>query len=230
MFSWDLSRRWGSWRTWSWRFSARALLSTVMTVNGWLQILLFFVAVAAFTPLAGRYMTVVFTGGARGSTGCSGRSSGALPGVPYRPGRRDAVDRVRRRHAGVQCRVDAGAVRPPAPAGLAAAQPAGVRRGLHSLVLQHGRLVHVEYQLAGVLGRVDDELPHPDGRARVSQLRFGGGRHRAGDRVHPRHRPPRAGHDRQFLGRHHPRSPVDSAARSASWPRSSSSRRVWSRT
>ena len=34
-----------------------------MTVNGWLQILLFFVAVAAFTRPAGRYMTVVFTGG-----------------------------------------------------------------------------------------------------------------------------------------------------------------------
>ena len=36
-----------------------------MTVNGWLQILLFFAAVAAITRPAGRYMTLVFAGAAR---------------------------------------------------------------------------------------------------------------------------------------------------------------------
>ena len=66
------------------------------------------------------------------------------------------------------------------PQGLAAVR-AGPR-------LQHRRVVHDQHQLAVVRRRDDDELPHADGGARVPQLRVGGGRHRAGDRVHPRHR------------------------------------------
>ena len=60
--------------------------------------------------------------------------------------------------------------------------------------VQHRRVVHDQHQLAGLQRRVDDELSHADGRARVPQLRVGGGRHRAGDRVHPRHRAEGEGH------------------------------------
>ena len=33
--------------------------------------------------------------------------------------------------------------------------------------IQHRRVLHHQYQLAGLLGRDDDELLHPDGRARL---------------------------------------------------------------
>ena len=78
--------------------------------------------------------------------------------------------------------------------------------------VQHGRVVHDQHELAGLRRRVDDELSHPDGRPRVPQLRLGGGRHRARDRVHSRHRAARTGDDRQLLGGHHARPAVDSAA------------------
>ena len=54
--------------------------------------------------------------------------------------------------------------------------------------LQHRRVVHHQHQLAVVRRRDDDELSDADGGAGVPQLRLGRGRHRAGDRVHPRHR------------------------------------------
>ena len=54
--------------------------------------------------------------------------------------------------------------------------------------VQHRRVVHDQHELAGLPRRNDDELLHADGRPRVPQLRVGGGRHRAGHRVHPRHR------------------------------------------
>ena len=54
--------------------------------------------------------------------------------------------------------------------------------------VQHRRVVHDQHQLAVLRRRSDDELLHADGRAGLPQLRLGGGRHRAGDRLHPRHR------------------------------------------
>ena len=68
--------------------------------------------------------------------------------------------------------------------------------------VQHGRLVHHEYQLAGLFGREHDELLHPDGWSRLSQLCFRGDRHRAGDRVHSRHRAAADEDHRQLLGGH----------------------------
>ena len=62
------------------------------------------------------------------------------------------------------------------------------QRSRPTLGVEHGGFVHHEYQLAGLFGRDHDELPHPDGRAGVSQLCFGGDRHRAGHRVYSRHR------------------------------------------
>ena len=46
----------------------------------------------------------------------------------------------------------------------------------------------------------------------VPELRVGGSRHRAGGRLHPRHRPPRAGDDRQFLGGHDTGAALDPPA------------------
>src|SRR5215472_15204469 len=45
-----------------------------------------------------------------------------------------------------------------------------------------GGVVHDKHELAGVQRRKHDELPDADGRAGVSQLRFGGGGNRAGPR------------------------------------------------
>ena len=63
--------------------------------------------------------------------------------------------------------------------------------------------------------REHDELSHPDGRPRVSQLRFRRGRHRACHRVDSRHRAPRNEDDRQFLGRHDALLSLGPAARAA---------------
>ena len=57
-----------------------------MTVNGWLQILLFLGVIAAVTPLAGRYMVRVFSRGRTWldpvldrSNGCSTACAGVDP-------------------------------------------------------------------------------------------------------------------------------------------------------
>ena len=47
-----------------------------MTLNGWLQILFFLLALFLVTPLLGGYMARVFTRSGRGSIRCCGRSSG----------------------------------------------------------------------------------------------------------------------------------------------------------
>ena len=100
-----------------------------------------------------------------------------------------------------------------------------------ALGLQHGGVVHHQHQLAGVRRRDDDELPDADGRARVPQLHLGRGRHRAGDRVHPRHRAPaRQADDRQLLGGPDAWLCSGCCCPSASSARWCSCRRAWSRT
>ena len=79
-------------------------------------------------------------------------------------------------------------------------------------------------------GEIDDELSDADGRARVPQLRVGGGRHRARHRLHPRHRAAREGHARQLLGGHGPRARCGCCCPSASSARCSSCRRASCRT
>ena len=50
-------------------------------------------------------------------------------------------------------------------AGIPAVQSAEVRRSESAAPgVQHGRLVHHQYQLAGLFGRIHHELLHPDGR------------------------------------------------------------------
>ena len=116
------------------------------------------------------------------STARSAGSSGSiyrLCGRPARP-RRWAGRPTRSRccsstFAGLLRRLPA-----PAPAGRAAAEPAGPRRGLARLLVQHrGELRH-QHQLAGLRRRDDHELPHPDARADRAELRLG--RHRHGRR------------------------------------------------
>ncbi len=86
---------------------------------------------------------------------------------------------------------------PAAPA-CAPAEPAGLRTGGTDARVQHGGELHHEHELAGVLGRDDDELPHADGGTRVAQLRLrrrgnrrrdrGGARADAQDRGRKDHR------------------------------------------
>ena len=184
-----------------------------MTANGWLQILIYLGAIAAVTVPLGRFMARVF---ARERTlARSGAASDRAADLsPHRRGRdaRDALDRVRADHAGVQPGLDARPLRDDAPPGAPAVQPAGARRGSAGPGVQHRRLVHHQHQLAVVRRRDDDELPDPDGGARVPQLRVGGDRHRPGDRVHSRHRREPARRARQLLGRHDARHAVGAAA------------------
>ena len=202
-----------------------------MSANGWLQILLFLGVVAAMTPLAGRYMARVFS---HGRTWLDPVLE-PLERMLYRVCRIDPAREMRWTEyatalAGVQCGLDAGPVRVATAARLAAAQPAGFGAVSTHSSFNTAASFTSNTNWQGVRGRVHDELSHPDGGARISQLRVRRGRHRAGDRVHSRDRAAGTGHDRQFLGRHDARPAVDSAARRASWPRCCSSRRVWCRT
>ena len=174
-----------------------------MTANGWLQIGVFLLAVFAVTPVLGGFMARVFS---RQKT--LARSGDAAARTPHlqadrrRRHARDAVDGVRHRHPDVQRRLAAGALRDAARAARSAAQPAGVWPGRAGPGVQYRRLVHHQHELAGVRRRDDDELFHPDGWARLSQLRLGSGRHLGRDRVHSRHRAAGEGDDRELLGRH----------------------------
>ena len=62
-----------------------------------------------------------------------------------------------------------------------------------------------------------DELLHADGWAGISQFRFGRRRHRAGNRLHSRHRAPGDADHRQFLGRHDARLPLGVVALLHRW-------------
>ena len=101
-----------------------------------------------------------------------------------------------------------------------AVQPAALRRRRAGLGVQHGGELHDEHELAGVLGRVDDELPHADGGPRLAQLHVGGRRHLRRARARPRlHAPARARREqdaRQLLGRSHRAASSTCSCRSAS--------------
>src|SRR5207247_3077873 len=86
-----------------------------------------------------------------------------LPLDRRRRGARDAVDRVRRRDAALQRRVDAGVVCDAARAAAAPVEPAGIRGGVARPRLQHRRVVHDEYVLAGLQRRGAGELSDADG-------------------------------------------------------------------
>ena len=88
-----------------------------MTLNGWLQILFFLLAIFLVTPLIGALHGARVHAPAHlaGSGAAAGRAAD-LPAHRRRRGARDALDRVRRRGAPVQRRLDAGALRDAAAA------------------------------------------------------------------------------------------------------------------
>ena len=95
--------------------------------------------------------------------------------------------------------------------------------------VQYRGFLHHQYQLAGLFGRDHHELLHPDGGAGLSQLRFCGGRHRAGDCLHSRHRAPADADHRQFLGRYGALVACGCCCRSALSERWCWYRRAWCR-
>ena len=172
-----------------------------MTANGWLQIIVYLAVILAVTKPIGVFMARVFN---RERTFLDPvlRPVERLLVSPDPGGRRtrDALDGVCVRHAAVQRRLHAGAVPDRAHAADPALESAEVRGGGSRSGFQHGGFVHHQHQLAELWRRSHHELSHADGRPGVSQLRFGGGRHRAGDRVHSRHCAPGERNHRQFLG------------------------------
>ena len=166
-----------------------------MTAIGWLQILVFFAAIVAVTKPLGVYMFRVFEG-----------ERAAAP-ARARPARAPALSAVA---ASIpQQRADLAGSTPSrcwrsAPS--ACSSPTCIQRLQHvlpfnpqhlgavepTLGVQHRRQLHHQHQLAGLLGRIDDELPHADGGARLAQLHLGGGRHRRGARAGARLHAPAA--------------------------------------
>ena len=107
--------------------------------------------------------------------------------------------------------------------GVPAAQPDRRGGGAAGARVQHRRQLRDQHELAELRRRVDDEPPHPDGRAHGAELRVGRRRARGRGRAHPRPRPPPLDDDRQLLGRPDARHDPRSCCRSRSSSRSSSS-------
>ena len=138
--------------------------------------------------------------------------AGHLPRL--RRGRREGpgLGRVDGDDAHRQRRLARDPLRDAAAPEVPAVQPERLRGRLAGLVLEHGRLVHDEHELAGLLRRVDDVALHPDGGPRPPQLPLGGDRHRDRGRRHPRRRPREGEGHRQLLVRLHAGDPLGAAA------------------
>ena len=149
---------------------------------------LFIVALVVALALAyrpfGDYMYRVVTG----DQALPGRAR-HLPGDRRQPGRRAAWARLRPQRAGVLGGVDPVPVRASSGCRATCCSSLGFPQRHAGAVLEHrGQLRH-EHELAGVLGRVDDGLPGPDGRPGGAELRLGRGRHRRRRRAGARLRP-----------------------------------------
>ena len=160
-----------------------------MTLNGWLQIALFFGLVVAVTVPLGRFMTRVF---ARERTWLDPvlrpieRGIYALTGVDEKHEMRWTEYAAAMLLFSVVSMVVLYAIE--RLQGLLPFNPQKLAGRAARARLQYRRVVHDEHELAGLQRRVHDELSHADGGPRVPQLHLGGRRHRARDRVHPRHR------------------------------------------
>ncbi len=115
--------------------------------------------------------------------------------------RRHGLEALRGRDAAVQPARCAGRLCAAAPAGRAAAESAGLRRGVARFVVQHRREFRHQHQLAGLRRRIDDELSDADARARGAELPVGRDRNGGARRIHPRLRAQAVQRSRQFLGR-----------------------------
>ena len=202
-----------------------------MTLNGWLQILFFLLAIFLVTPLIGGYMARVFT-----------RQRTWLDPV-LRP-----VERLVYRLTGVdetrEMRWTEYAVAlllfsvvsmlvlyamqrlqqvlPFNPQGFGAVAP--------ELAFNTAASFTTNTNWQAYSGEIDDELFHADGRPRLSQLRVGGGRHLGRHRVHPRHRAEGEGHASATSGWTWCARRSGCCCRSRSSARCSWSRRAWCRT
>ena len=116
--------------------------------------------------------------------------------------------------ARVQSRLGARPLCAAAAAGIAAAQPHRRVGGAAGARVQHRGLVRDEHELAELRRRADDEPPDPDGRPRGTELRVGRRRAVCRGGADPGPRASEVGHDRELLGRPHPRhDPVAAPSR-----------------
>ena len=162
-----------------------------MTVNGFLQIALYFVVLIALVKPLGAYMARVY----EGEPIFLDRVLGPVERLIYRLcGVRPEEEMGWKTYALAMLLFSAVGLlfvyALAAPAGRAAAQPAGVGRGAAGPGLQHRRQLRHQHQLAGLRRRDDHELPDPDAGPDGAELRLGGGGHGGAGGVHPRLRPP----------------------------------------
>ena len=198
----------------------------LMTANGFLQVGLYLVVLLALAKPLGGYMARVYEGE---PTFARSACCGPLERLIYRLCGVDPDEEMSwKTYAVAMLLFNAlgmlAVYGAPAPAGRAAAEPAGLRRRHAGLVVQHrGQLRH-QHQLAGLRRRSDDELPHPDAGADGAELRLRRHRHGGAGRADPRL--PRVKHARRSATS----GSISPAARSTSCCRSrSSSRSCWSR-
>ena len=176
-----------------------------MTLNGWIQILIYCVLVLALVKPLGWYMTAVFNGE---RTPLSPVLRPVEKGL-YRLG---GVDETREQHwltytvAMLFFHVGGFLILycPDARAGTAAIQSGRHDGRGTGPLLQHRHQLHHQHQLAELWWREHAVLSRADARPHPPELPVGGDRHRARRRADPRLRA-RVGQDgRQFLGRYHP--------------------------
>ena len=184
-----------------------------MTFNGWIQIAIYCAIVVALVKPLGGYMTRVFNGERTFLSPVLRPVEAALYRARRR--RRDAraaLADLRRRHAALQRRrlpdplracCACKAVLPFNPQGMAA---------VPGSLLQHGRQLRHQHQLAELRRREHDVLSRADVGPDAAEFPLGGDRHRARGRADPRLRA-RLGEDhRQFLGRYDPLHALHPAA------------------
>ena len=152
-----------------------------MNIFSWLQLIFYMVVLIALAKPLGLYMSRVYQGERTflDPVPATGRKI-HLPPERCASGRGDELEDLCPRHAALQRPGTAGRVRFAAPAGLPAAQPAGLWGGYARLVLEHGRQLCHQHQLAGLRRRDHHELPDPDARPDRPEFRLG--RHRHGHR------------------------------------------------
>ena len=153
-----------------------------------------------------------------------------LPADRREPQPRAVVAALRRLVPVVQRPVDAAPVRDVPPPEPPADQPGRARGGRSIRLVQHVLQLHHQHQLAGLRRRDHDDLPQPDARADLPELRVGGGRHGRARRALPRVRRRQDATSSATSGATSSAGPSTSCSRSRrSWPccscRRASSRR-----
>ena len=175
-----------------------------MTAAAWAELLVLIALLAISTPLLGTYMAKVYGGKRAPGDRVFLPVERDLPPHRRRSRERAALADVRALAARVQLRIGAHPVRAAPAARTSAVQPRPPGGREADAVVQHGRQLPHEHQLAELLRRVDDVAPHPDGRPRGAQLRLGGRRCRRRGRADPRTGAAAHAHARQLLGRPRP--------------------------